>query len=62
MGNAGATDLQQAMPLPKQGMCKHMSDAGGCKDEDAGAAQNRFLNHIRYNFFTLPNPIKIFQR
>ncbi|HSW87269.1 MAG TPA: hypothetical protein VLG49_07225, partial [Rhabdochlamydiaceae bacterium] len=40
LGNAGATDLQQAMPVPKQGMCKHMSDAGGCKDEDAGAAQN----------------------
>ncbi|HSW86471.1 MAG TPA: hypothetical protein VLG49_03105 [Rhabdochlamydiaceae bacterium] len=29
-------------------MCKHMSDAGGCKDEDAGAAQNQFLNRVRY--------------
>lgn len=48
LGNDGAADLQQAMPVPKQGMCKHMSDAGGCKDEDDGAAQNRFLNRVRY--------------
>ncbi|HSW86013.1 MAG TPA: serpin family protein [Rhabdochlamydiaceae bacterium] len=48
LGNAGAADLQQALPAPKQGMCKHMSDTGGCKDEDAGAAQNRFVNHVRY--------------
>ncbi|HSW87498.1 MAG TPA: hypothetical protein VLG49_08385 [Rhabdochlamydiaceae bacterium] len=34
--------MQQAMPAPKQGMCKHMSDAGGCKDEDAGAAKTNF--------------------
>ncbi|HSW86845.1 MAG TPA: polysaccharide pyruvyl transferase family protein [Rhabdochlamydiaceae bacterium] len=53
LGNAGAIDLQQAMPAPKQGMCKHMSDAGGCKDEDAGAAQSQFLNHVRYNFKNL---------
>ncbi|HSW85881.1 MAG TPA: hypothetical protein VLG49_00115 [Rhabdochlamydiaceae bacterium] len=50
LGNAGAADLQQATPAPKQGMCKHMSDAGGWKNEDAGAGQNQFLKHVRYKF------------
>jgi hypothetical protein len=37
-GNVGASDLQQAQPLSKQGMCKHMADTESCKDEDADAA------------------------
>jgi hypothetical protein len=48
-GNVGASDLQQAQPLAKQGMCKHMPDAASCKDEDADAANGQFLNHDVYS-------------
>ncbi|HSW86873.1 MAG TPA: hypothetical protein VLG49_05170 [Rhabdochlamydiaceae bacterium] len=34
---------------PKQGMCKHMSDAGGGKDGNAGAVKNQFSNLLGYN-------------
>jgi len=40
--------LQQAKPAMKQAMCKHMADAVGCKDGDAGTAKNKFLNHDVY--------------
>ena len=49
-GNAGASDLQP----PKQTMCEHMVDGGGCKDEDAGAARSQVLKHVRYNFNLRP--------
>src|SRR6202044_285005 len=47
-GNVGASDLQQAQPLAKQGMCKHMLDGASCKDEDADEASGQFLNHDVY--------------
>jgi hypothetical protein len=41
-----STDLQQAHPAPKQAMCKHMSDAGGCEDGDASAVKmKKFTAH-----------------
>jgi hypothetical protein len=42
------SDLQQAQPLSKQGMCKHMADAESCKDEDADAANGQILNPSVY--------------
>jgi hypothetical protein len=48
-GNVGASDLQQAQPLSKQGMCKHMPDAESCKDEDADVANGQILNQDVYN-------------
>jgi hypothetical protein len=47
-GNVGASDLQQAQPLAKQGMCKHILDAASCKDEDADEASGQLLNHDVY--------------
>ena len=47
-GNVGASDLQQAKPFAKQGMCKHMPDAANCKDEDADDANGQILNHPGY--------------
>ncbi len=44
-GNVGALDLQQAQPLAKQGMCKHIPDAASCKDEDADEASGQFLDY-----------------
>jgi len=39
-------------PAPKQAMCKHMADGGGCKGGDAkgrtGAAKTQFLNQLVY--------------
>ncbi len=32
-----------------RGLCKHKLDAASCKDEDAGEASGRFLNHEVYN-------------
>lgn len=49
-GNVGASDLQQAQPLAKQGMCKHILDAASCKDEDADEASGQLLNHDVYMF------------
>ena len=51
-GNAGASDLQQTKSLAKQGLCKHKLDAASCKDEDAGEASDRFLNHEVYYQFS----------
>ena len=48
-GNVGASDLQQAQPFAKQGMCKHMPDAASCKDEDANDANGQILNRDVYN-------------
>ena len=45
----GASDLQQAKQAPKQAMCKHMVDTGGCKDEDAGAGKNQIFKFLGYN-------------
>ena len=47
-GNVGASDLQQAQPFAKQGMCKHRLDTANCKDENADAANGQFLNHDVY--------------
>ncbi len=47
-GNVGASDLQQAKPLEKQRMCKHILDASSCKDEDADEASGQLLNHDVY--------------
>jgi DNA polymerase-3 subunit gamma/tau len=47
-GNVGASDLQQAQPLAKQGMSKHILDAASCKDEDADEASGQLLNHDVY--------------
>ena len=46
---AGAPGLQQAQPASKQPMCKHMGDADGCKDGDAGAVKTDLFNRVRYN-------------
>ena len=51
-GHVGASDLQQAQPFAKQGMCKHMLDAASCKDEDADVANDQFLNHDVYQPLT----------
>lgn len=55
-GNAGAAGLQQASPAPKQAMCKHMADTGGCKHEDAGAAKNQFSSCVLYKQPSLASP------
>jgi TatD DNase family protein len=48
--NASATDLQQAQPAPKQVMCKHMADAGGCEDGDAGAVNMKKFTAPQYRY------------
>ena len=50
-GNVGASDLQQAQLFAKQGMCKHMSDAASCKDEDASLKHDVYIPpfHIEKN-------------
>ena len=55
-GNVGASDLQQAQSLAKQSMCKHMLDTASCKDEDADAANGKFLNHDVYKKKEFPFP------
>ncbi len=46
---ASAPDLQQAKPMSKQAMCKHMGDADSCKDGDARAVKSEVLNRVWYN-------------
>ena len=43
-----ASGLQQAKPVSKQPMCKHMGDADSCKDGDAGAVQSEVFNRSRF--------------
>ncbi len=40
--------LQQAEPVSKQPMCKHMGDADSCKDGDDGAVKSEDFNRFRY--------------
>ena len=47
-GNVGASNLQQAQPLAKEGLCKHKLDAASCKDEDADEASGQVSNHDVY--------------
>jgi hypothetical protein len=46
---ACAPALQQAQPVRKQAMCKHMADARGCKEGDASAVKSEVFNQFRYN-------------
>ena len=60
-GNVGASDLQQAQPVAKQGMCKHMPDAASCKDEDADDANGQILNHDVYIHGLLRHRLRLLQ-
>ena len=46
---ASAPGLQQAKPVSKQLMCKHMGDADSCKDGDAGAVKSKVVNRTGYS-------------
>ena len=48
---ASASGLQQAEPMSKQPMCKHMGDADSCKDGDAGAVKSEVFNRTWYKLF-----------
>ncbi|HSW86567.1 MAG TPA: hypothetical protein VLG49_03595 [Rhabdochlamydiaceae bacterium] len=43
-----ALQLCSSKATPKQAMCKHMADGGGCKAGDAGAVKNQFLSLLGY--------------
>jgi hypothetical protein len=45
---ASAPGLQQAKPMSKQPMCKHMGDADSCKDGDDGAVKSGVFNRTWY--------------
>ena len=54
-GNVGASDLHQAQPLAKEGLCQHKLDAASCKGEDADEASDQLLNHDVYKVeFKIP--------
>ena len=46
---ASAPGLQQAEPMSKQPMCKHMGDADSCKDGDAGAVKSEVFTRTGYS-------------
>ena len=43
-GKVSAPGLQQAQPVSKQPMCKHMGDADSCEDGDAGVVKSALFN------------------
>ncbi len=49
---ASAPGLQEAKPMSKQPMCKHMGDADSCKDGDAGAVKSGGSNRTWYTLAT----------
>ena len=51
---ASASGLQQAEPMSKQPMCKHMGDADSCKNGDAGAVKSEVFNRTWYHCNSLP--------
>ena len=50
---ASAPGLQQAEPMSKQPMCKHMGDPDSCKDGDAGAVKSEVFNRTGYSIAIL---------